>query len=146
MMSPFNQAMMLGCGDPCSGSPTVTSCSAAEDSGNCSGGAPESRGFIVNITYSLSSTPAGFEVEVWRATVNNPGDNDFVYWRRNAITETTEKEQDLMWGTDGGGASTTLYRTYKIRVVPASSGNGEGPFCDTDTTNQITRTLNDCVD
>jgi hypothetical protein len=47
-------------------------------------------------------------------------------------------------GVDGGGAATTYYRNYKVRIVPSCSANGAGPFCRDSTTGEFSETLYGC--
>jgi hypothetical protein len=134
-----DEKFVAGCGCG-SGIPTFTvGPNNSANADTCFGG-----GSLFTISWTLSSEPAWAAIEVWRCTTS--GCSDFVFWKRLAIATGSTTDPVIGYGTDGAGSSVTFYRTYKVRVVPACSANGAGPFCRDGTTSEASMTLESCVE
>jgi hypothetical protein len=121
------------------GAPTISTATATETQW---GACPNN--WEITLAATFSGTPSGFEMEWWRA-MDAAGTN-FVYWTRKALTSPGAVDTLMTFGSDGEGSPRTEYRKYKARIVPASSANGAGPFCDDMETSQHSRSGGDCID
>lgn len=128
---------------PCLGAPTISSASLSDSLDVCAGS-----GWDLNVSITLSGAlPAGFEIEAWskqwKDAESEPG--SYTYRRRYTAAGTQDLEEDSVWGSDGGFSSETRRRKAQIRIVPAGSAPGAGPFCDSYETSQLNRLGYDCV-
>lgn len=130
---------------PCAGAPTANTPSVTTNSISA---CPSS--WVIRYAWSVSGTSAAFDAELWRSTVNNPTwPTDYAFSRRIDLSSASsgyEYETQDMQGSSGGVAGSTKYRTAVLRIVPASSSNGAGPFCDdSDPSNTLSQYTEDCV-
>lgn len=142
-MTPFSLAAAATKkqGPSCAGAPTISTATATETSWGTCAAVGE---WVVTVNASFSSTPSEFELEWWRAT--DAAGTSFSFWRRRTLASPSATDTKSTWGSDGEGSPHTEYRKYKARIVPASSENGAGPFCDDEETSQLSRYGGDCVD
>ena len=129
---------LVGKPDPCEGIPTLTSVTATnEDLHNCFG---SPKGWEVSGSTNIGTAlPSEVEYYIERSLEATP--SSFSYWGRSQGPTWTR--YDVTIGADGGGASTTVYCTWKVWIVPAGKGTSEacsGPV----TSNTASRTANAC--
>jgi len=130
---------------PCSGAPTVSSVTPTDSVGACL-----TVGWVVNLAVAISgSLGTRFEIEIWRKAWTSPASEPASYTffaRKTSAGTYSGIDGDMLFSSSGTGASETRHRKYMARIVPASSANGAGPFCDSLESSQLSRTANLCTE
>ncbi len=124
-MTAINTAMVARGVSSCAGAPDPTMGTVTNVVNTCLGG---------NAVFTIPWTGMTFGTYVidmyrkmWKDSESEPG--SFSFWKRiTSGSSTTETESDI--GSDGGGASRTERRKYKIRVVNTATPNGGTPHCE----------------
>jgi hypothetical protein len=139
---PLGNRMVVGMlsASACANVPTITAVSKSTDNLLlCFSGATQ--GWVTTWALTIAGTLQAGQEYYWEKATDSLG-TSWVYWRRG--TSASEVNQDVTVGSDGTGASTTVYCKVRAYVVPV--GASPPSQCNGPTTStQSSRTALSCA-